>query len=46
MPSFDTSPEFAEVNGLTAVSTSGSLDTLLVAWFTADCWALTVPVRA
>ncbi len=28
MPSFDTSPEFAEANGLTAVSTFGSLDHL------------------
>ena len=46
MPSLDTAPVSDEANGLTALITSGSLDTLLTDWLTADCCAETVPLRA
>ena len=46
VPSLDTAVEPDEENGLTALVTSGSLDTLVVAWLTADSWAETVPLRA
>jgi len=36
VPSLDTAPELGDANGLTALITSGSLATLLVAWFTAS----------
>ncbi len=45
MPSLDTAPELDEANGLTALMTSGSLDTLVTDWLTADCCAETVPLR-
>ena len=35
VPSLDTAPVFPDANGLTALITSGSLDTLLTDWFTA-----------
>ena len=46
VPSLDTAPELDEANGLTALVTSGSLDTLVTAWLTADCCAETVPLLA
>ena len=46
MPSLDTVPEFAEANGLTALMTCGSLDTLVTDWLTAACCAVTVPLVA
>ena len=46
MPSLDTAPELGDANGLTALITSGSLATLLVAWFTADWLSETLPVLA
>jgi hypothetical protein len=46
VPFLDTAPVLDEANGLTALITSGSLDTLLTAWLTADCCAVTVPVAA
>ena len=42
----DTRPELADANGLTALMTSGSLDTLVTDWLTADCWSATVPLVA
>ncbi len=46
MPSLDTRPELDEANGLTALITSGSLDTLVTDWLTAFCCAATVPLLA
>ena len=46
MPSLDTAPVLDEANGLTALMTSGSLETLLTDWLTADCCAETVPLLA
>jgi hypothetical protein len=46
VPFADTAPVLADANGLTALMTSGSLDTLVADWLTADCCALTVPVLA
>ena len=46
MPSLDTAPVLDEANGLTALMTSGSLDTLVTDWLTADCCAVTVPLLA
>ena len=46
VPLLDTAGELAVANGLTALITSGSLDTFVVAWLTADCWSATVPLRA
>ena len=46
MPFADTAPVFDEANGLTALMTSGRLDTLLTDWLTADCCAEIVPLVA
>ena len=46
MPSLDTAPVSEEANGLTALMTSGSLETLVTDWLTADCWSATVPLAA
>jgi hypothetical protein len=46
VPSLDTAPLLAEANGLTALITSGSLDTLVTDWLTADSCAVTAPVLA
>ena len=46
MPSAETVPEFADANGLTALMTCGSLDTLVTDWLTALCCDVTVPLLA
>ena len=46
VPSVETVPVLAEANGLTALMTSGSFETLVTDWLTADCWAETVPLWA
>ncbi len=43
VPFFDTAPVPGDANGLAALITCGSLATLPVAWFTADCCCATVP---
>ena len=46
VPSLDTAPVLDEANGLTALMTSGSLETLLTDWLTADSCAETCPLLA
>jgi hypothetical protein len=43
VPFLETAPELADANGLTALITYCSFDTLAVAWFTAVAWSATVP---